>query len=171
MKNFEKNEKEQNEKNKTSQINISDYNMSKVKGDEDISDNIEIEPKIIVIGDTAIGKTKIIQRFINEGEKFNENYSATIGFDVFRIKCKVKNIIINLNIWDTCGLIDFSACSPNLYKNASLAIVVYSIDNKKSFENLEFWINTLRQNSKPDILVFIVGSKSDLEDKREVKQK
>ena len=168
------NAKKENQGDKKSQIkyNISDiskYNISKINDNEDISDMKEITFKISVIGDVAVGKSSIIQRLTKEGEKFNENYKATIGFDIFKYKCKVKDTIINLNIWDTCGLVDFSASTPSLYKNAALVIVVYSIDNKESFEHLVNWINALKENTKPDILVFIVGNKSDLEDKRQVK--
>ena len=164
--------KEQIDQNKKSQIDISDiskYNISKINDNEDISDMKEITFKISVIGDVAVGKSSIIQRLTKEGEKFNENYKATIGFDIFKYKCKVKDIIINLNIWDTCGLVDFSASTSSLFKNTALAIVVYSIDNKESFEHLVNWTNALKDNTKPDILVFIVGNKNDLEDKREVK--
>ena len=169
------NAKKENQGDKISQIKynisgISKYNISKINDNEDISDMKEITFKISVIGDVAVGKSSIIQRLTKEGEKFNENYKATIGFDIFKYKCKVKDIIINLNIWDTCGLVDFSACYPSLYKNASLAIVVYSIDNMESFEHLKNWTNVLKENSKPDILVFIVGNKNDLKDKREVKE-
>ena len=174
MNNNEKSKvKEEKQENKKSQIHIlkiSDYNISKVNDNEDISDMKDLTFKISVIGDVAVGKSSIIQRLTKEGEKFNENYKATIGFDIFKYKCKVKNIIINLNIWDTCGLVDFSASTPSLFKNAALAIIVYSIDNKESFEHLENWINKLKDNSKPDILIFIVGNKNDLKDKRQVKE-
>ncbi len=64
----------------------------------------------------------------------------------------------------------FQVCTPNIFKDTALAIVVYSIDNKESFEHLEKWTNLLKENSYPDILIFIVGNNSDLEDKRQVKE-
>ena len=65
---------------------------------------------------------------------------------------------------------DFSSCTPNLFRDAALAIVVYSIDNRESFEHLENWTNLLKENSSPEIFVFIVGNKNDLENKRLVKE-
>ena len=151
-------------------VDISKYNISKVNNNEDISLMNEITYKAIVIGDIGVGKESIIQRLINDSGAFNENYKATIGFDIFKYKCKVNDLIINLNIWDTCGLTDFSSCTPNTFKDTTLAIVVYSIDNKESFEHLENWVNLLKENARPDKLVFIVGNNNDLEDKRQVKE-
>ena len=107
---------------------------------------------------------------MKKNEGFKENYQATIGFDIFKYKNKVNDIIINLNIWDTCGLIDFSASTPSLFREASLAIVVYEIDKKESYQNIENWINHLKNEAKPDIIIFVVGNKNDLEKQREIKK-
>ena len=160
-----------NNKSQNSYITLdtSKYNITRVNENEDTSKYKEVTFKLIVIGDIAVGKSSIIQCLVNEGEKIKDDYQATIGFDIFKYKSKVNDIVINLNIWDTCGLIDFSACTPSLFKNANIALVVYAIDKKKSFENLDNWINCVKSNSKPDTEIFIVGNKNDLEDKRQIK--
>ena len=106
---------------------------------------------------------------MKKNEGFKENYQATIGFDIFKYKNKVHDIIINLNIWDTCGLI-FSASTPSLFREATLAIVGYEIDKKESYQNIENWINHLKNEAKPDIIIFVVGNKNDLEKQREIKK-
>lgn len=151
-------------------LDISKYNISKVGEEEKNLSMKEITFKIIVIGDIAVGKSSIIQSLMKKNEGFKENYQATIGFDIFKYKNKVNDIIINLNIWDTCGLIDFSASTHSLFREATLAIVVYEIDKKESYQNIENWINHLKNKAKPDIIIFIVGNKNDLEKLREIKK-
>ena len=170
MENNEKKDDNENNKNNYTIKNISEYNISKVSDNENISGYKEIIFKIIVIGDVGVGKSSIIENIIKEGESIDENYKATIGFDIFKYRSKVKDVIINLNIWDTCGLREFSSCTPSLFKNASLAIVVYEIDNFGTFQSIENWVNLLKLNARPDILTFIVGNKSDLEEKRKVRK-
>ena len=75
-----------------------------------------------------------------------------------------------MQIWDTCGLEEFSACTPSLYRDSSLAIIVYAIDDKKSFEDVENWVNLVKINAKPETLLYIVGNKNDLENERQVKK-
>lgn len=163
-------EKNNNSKSNYNILDISKYNISKVDEQEDVSNIKEIQFKLIVIGDIAVGKSSIIKKLVKGNEDSRKSYQATIGFDIFKYKCKVKDIIINLNIWDTCGLIDFTAATKSLFTNACLAIVVYEIDKMASFKNVENWINLLKINSQPDTLIFLVGNKADLKDKREVKE-
>ena len=167
----EKKDGNKNVQNKYFIKDISEYNISRVNENENISGIKEIIFKIIVIGDIGVGKSSIIQSIIKETEPFKENYKATLGFDIFKYKSKVKDVIINLNIWDTCGLKEFSSCTPSLFKNAVLAIIVYEINNLSTFDNLGGWVNLLKLHANPDILTFIVGNKNDLEDKRQIKKK
>ena len=154
--------------NNHSDLDISKYNISEICNDEDISKFKEIQFKLIVIGDIRTGKSSIINSLVKG--TFKDNYQATIGFDIFKYRRKVNDIIININIWDTCGLIDFSSCTTNLYKDAIIGIIVYEIDKRESFENIQNWANILKLNSRSDVIIIIVGNKSDLEDKREVKK-
>ena len=168
-------EKEKNDDNTKIQNNynikdISEYNISRVYENENILGIKEIIFKIIIIGDIGVGKSSIIKNIIKESESIDEMHKPTIGFDIFKYKSKVKDIIINLNIWDTCGLSEFSSCTPSLFNNVVLAIIVYQIDKLSTFKNLENWTNLLKLNANPDILTFIVGNKNDLEDKRQIKK-
>ena len=161
-------EKNNNSINNYIPLDVSKYNISIVK-DEEVTPYLKEQFfKLIIIGDIGTGKSSIINSLVKG--KFKENYQATIGFDIFKYTRKVNDIIININIWDTCGLIDFSSCTTNLFKDAIIAIIVYEIDKRKSFENIQNWVNLFKLNSQPDTIIFIVGNKSDLEDKREVKK-
>jgi small GTP-binding protein len=79
-----------------------------------------------------------------------------------------KEKIVRLQIWDTCGQEVYRSLINGFYRNSSLAILVYSITSLKSFKNLEIWLNDIKVNSNPDIKIFLIGNKKDLEEKREV---
>ena len=161
-------EKNNNSINNYIPLDVSKYNISIVK-DEEVTPYLKEQFfKLIIIGDIGTGKSSIINSLVKG--TFKDNYQATIGFDIFKYTRKVNDIIININIWDTCGLIDFSSCTTNLFKDAIIAIIVYEIDKRKSVENIQNWVNLFKLNSQPDTIIFIVGNKSDLEDKREVKK-
>ena len=75
---------------------------------------------------------------------------------------------INLQIWDTCGEEKFRSLISNFYRNSSLAIIVYSIDNQNSYYNIGLWLNEIRNLTHPDIKIFLIGNKSDLSHLREI---
>lgn len=123
--------------------------------------------KLIIIGDSFVGKSSIS---VNASKNVFENdYKATIGFEFFTMAYKINMQNIKLQIWDTCGQEEYRSLIQNFYRNASLAILVYSIDRKSSFENLEIWLNEIKTKGNPDVKIFLVGNKVDLADKRVVK--
>ncbi len=73
-----------------------------------------------------------------------------------------------MQIWDTCGQEIYKSLISNFYRNSSLAVILYSIDNKESFEHAENWLTDLKSQANPDVRIFLVGNKSDLEDERKV---
>ena len=169
MENNENNEKEENNNNKdNNNLDFSKYKITKVEKNEDISNCEEIIYKVIVIGDPFVGKSTIIQNLVNENEPIKNQYKATIGFDIFNYRAHINEKIITMQIWDTSGLMDFSAFTPKLYKSTALAIVVYAANNPTSFQNLNNWINFLKNNSSSEVIVFVVGNKLDLEEERKI---
>ena len=151
-------------------IDSNKYKIIEYNNDDDVENMKEDELiyKVILIGDQNVGKTSIIQKLVTK--YFNKKYNSTIGFDIFYYRVKINDKIIKLNIWDTCGMKDFFSCTKNIFTDVALAIIAYSIDSRDSFDNLEGWINTLKANSSPNVLKFIVGNKCDLEDGREVQK-
>ena len=122
--------------------------------------------KIIVIGNSGVGKTSITNKAIKD--VFNENYRSTIGMEIFSLFLKINNKLIKLQIWDTCGQEIYRALITNFYRNSSLAIIVYSIAKRESFKDIEMWMKELRLHSSPGIKIILIGNKSDLVDNREV---
>ena len=122
--------------------------------------------KIIVIGDSGVGKSCLT----NKATKniFEENYNATVGFEFFTFNIRMNGKVIKMQIWDTCGQELYRSLITNFYRNSSLAIMVYSIANKESFDNIDIWLKELRIHSNPNAKVFLVGNKIDLENERKV---
>lgn len=121
--------------------------------------------KIIIIGDSYVGKSCLSLR----GTKgiFNETeYSPTIGFEFLTFFIKINDTNIKLQIWDTCGQEVYRSLIKSFYHNSSLGILVYSIDNKNSFDNLDSWLNEIKNEGNPDINIFLIGNKVDLENQR-----
>ena len=132
---------------------------------EDFS-QYDLSFKLIVIGDTSVGKSCLTLKATKD--YFENYYSPTVGFEFFTFNCKINEQNIRLQIWDTCGQEEYRSLIQNFYRNSSLAIVVYSIDNNKSFEHLETWLNEIKTKGNPDIKIFLIGNKIDLEAKREI---
>jgi Ras-related protein Rab-6A len=120
--------------------------------------------KIIFTGDIYVGKTSIINVLM--GQKFNNDYEASIGVDFFSKTIKYKGKIIKLQIWDSAGQEKFRSLIPNYIRGSSLVFIVYDISNKKSFNNVNSWVNFVNNIENSNIV--IVGNKIDLENKREV---
>ena len=107
-----------------------------------LSDKVEqydLSFKIIVIGDLGVGKSCLTSKAAMNS--FEEYYHTTDGFNL-----KLDNTVINLQIWDTCGQEIQRPLISNFYRNSSLAVLVYSIDNKQSFTNIESWLSELEQS-------------------------
>ena len=128
--------------------------------------DFELSFKMIIIGDSGVGKSCLSIR--GTKDVFEPMYSPTIGFEFMAFYVKVNGQTIKLQIWDTCGQEVYRSLISSFYNNSSLAIIVYSIDNKESFNNLEFWLNELRVKANPDINIFVIGNICDLEDKRQI---
>ena len=126
----------------------------------------DISFKLIVIGDSGVGKSCLT----NKATKniFEENYNATIGFEFFNFNIKFGDKIIKLQIWDTCGQELYRSLITNFYRNSSLAIIVYTVTDRTTFENIDLWYKELRTHSNPNVKVFLIGNKIDLADQRKI---
>jgi small GTP-binding protein len=128
--------------------------------------NFDLSFKLIVIGDSGVGKSCLTNNAVKN--IFEEAYNATVGFEFFTFNVKMCEKVIKLQIWDTCGQELYRSLITNFYRNSSLAIMVYAINDKATFENIEMWLRELRTHSNPDAKVFLIGNKVDLEKEREV---
>ncbi len=122
--------------------------------------------KVIIIGDSGVGKSSIISRACKN--KFEENYQATVGFEFLLLYYIVNDAKIKLQIWDTCGQEMYRSLVQGFYRNTSLAILVYDISNKSSYDNLDNWLKDIRSRLDPEVPIIIVGNKYDLENERKI---
>ena len=122
--------------------------------------------KIIVVGDSGVGKSCLTMK--GTKNHFEECYSPTVGFESFTFNIRINDKNIKLQIWDTCGQEAYRSLITSFYRNASLAILVYSIDNVNSFNNIEAWLNEIKSQANPETKVFLIGNKIDLEDQRKI---
>ncbi len=142
---------------------MSDLNCQILSED---SPSFDLSFKLIIIGDQGVGKSCLaIKASRNYFEDF---YSPTVGFEFLSFNVKVEDKIVKLQIWDTCGQEVYRSLISSFFRSASLAIIVYSIDSEESFNNIEKWLNDIKTQSNPDIKIFLVGNKADLEDKRKI---
>ena len=157
-------EPESTQNNKRLQTgNIDNYNYEILS--EDYT-SFDMSFKLIVIGDSGVGKSCLTNNAIKN--TFDDAYNATVGFEFFTFNIRLNGKVVKLQIWDTCGQELYRSLITNFYRNSSLAMMVYSINSKESFDNVEMWLRELRTHSNPDVKVFLIGNKSDLEAEREV---
>ena len=129
--------------------------------------NFDLSFKLIVIGDGGVGKSCLTNYAVKN--IFDEAYNATVGFEFFTFNVKVNDKVVKLQIWDTCGQELYRSLITNFYRNSSLAIIVYAINSRESFKNIDMWLKELRTNSSPDTKVILIGNKIDLEEERQIK--
>ena len=122
--------------------------------------------KLIVLGDSGVGKTNIIHRYITD--TFNTETKATIGVEFFIKTFRVNNDIIKLEIWDTAGQERYKSITSAYYKGSRGVLLVYDITRYTTFENLEKWMNEINEKVKGSLKMMIIGNKSDLNDERKV---
>lgn len=121
--------------------------------------------KVLVIGDVEVGKTTIFNQFTKH--EFYPSYSPTTGYNFFFVKLKTNNKVMKLQIWDTSGNPSYRANCLHWFRNSELCIVVYSVTNLDSFNNVKIWINDLRANNS-DAPIVLLGNQSDDEENRAV---
>ena len=122
--------------------------------------------KYIIIGDSAVGKSNILLRYIHD--KFNEDFQSTIGVEFGAKNLKIEDKIYRIQIWDTAGQETFRSITRAYYKNSVCACVVYDITNRNSFQNIKSWIEDCRKQSPKTVFLVLIGNKVDLENRREV---
>ena len=132
-----------------------------------LDSDFEFPLKVIVIGDTCVGKTNFIFRFVEN--RFSPNYVTTIGFDyrskiITLPKSKKK---VKLQIWDTAGQERYNSVNKNLFQKVQGVIIMYDITNRASFENINKWLYLLSQNVS-DKAKILVGSKLDLSEEKRI---
>ena len=122
--------------------------------------------KLVFLGDQSVGKTSIITRFMYD--KFDSTYQATIGIDFLSKTMYLEDRTVRLQLWDTAGQERFRSLIPSYIRDSSVAVVVYDVTSQASFSNTARWIKDVRAERDSDVIMVLVGNKTDLAEKRQV---
>ena len=126
-----------------------------------MSNNNDLLPiKIILLGDTGVGKSSIIKRYIEDS--FEENLSSTIGSNFLEKIEKIKGQKVRLEVWDTAGQEEFRSVTKLFVKNSKIIILVYNVTQKLSFEGLNYWYDFIQKELAQNFVLGVAGNKTDL---------
>ncbi|KAK5210819.1 GTPase Ryh1 [Exophiala xenobiotica] len=132
-----------------------------------IKSSADSTTRLVFLGEQSVGKTSLITRFMYDS--FDTTYQATIGIDFLSKTMYLEDRTVRLQLWDTAGQERFRSLIPSYIRDSSVAVVVYDISSKKTFEQTRKWIDDVRGERGNDVIVVLVGNKTDLGDsKREV---
>ena len=126
------------------------------------------EIKIILLGESGVGKTNLIN--VSVGKDFEEGENTTCSSSFVTKQFIKHNTKYILNIWDTAGQEIYRAMTKLFIKNSKIVIFVYAINDKNSFDNLDYWISTTKNILGDEVLYALVGNKSDLYMEEQVKE-
>ena len=129
-------------------------------------DNYEMMFKVVLVGDSFVGKTNIMSKYLKD--EFHEDSKATVGVEFGSKQFTIEGHEIKAQIWDTAGQERYKAITSAYYKGAKGAFVVYDITRKSSFESIDKWVNDLTAAADKKITIVVIGNKSDLEDQRQI---
>jgi small GTP-binding protein len=133
---------------------------------DDASDSI----KVVLVGETGVGKTSIIMQFVDES--FQKDQQSTTGgtFSIKTGKCD-NGKTIKFEIWDTAGQEKYRSLTKLFYKDVNAAVMVYDITRKQTFEELKnYWTEQIKENGLSDTFIAIAANKSDLSDQEQVEE-
>lgn len=156
LENEEEEKKQKAETEKITNINVLPDDFAKY----------ELSFKMIVIGDAGVGKSCLTMKATKN--IFEDFYSATVGFEFFTFNVQLDNKYVRLQIWDTCGQEIYRSLISSFYRSSALAMMVYSIDDMNSFLHIDTWVKEVKSQGHPDVKIFLIGNKADLEEKRKV---
>lgn len=122
--------------------------------------------KLVFLGEQSVGKTSLITRFMYDS--FDNTYQATIGIDFLSKTMYLEDRTVRLQLWDTAGQERFRSLIPSYIRDSTVAVVVYDITNGNSFQQTNKWIEDVRAERGNDVIIMLVGNKTDLADKRQV---
>eukprot|EP00011_Vannellida_sp_DIVA3-517-6-12_P005807 CAMPEP_0114611728 /NCGR_PEP_ID=MMETSP0168-20121206/4264_1 /TAXON_ID=95228 ORGANISM="Vannella sp., Strain DIVA3 517/6/12" /NCGR_SAMPLE_ID=MMETSP0168 /ASSEMBLY_ACC=CAM_ASM_000044 /LENGTH=245 /DNA_ID=CAMNT_0001822707 /DNA_START=39 /DNA_END=777 /DNA_ORIENTATION=- len=122
--------------------------------------------KVVLIGDSGVGKSNLLSRFTRN--EFNLESKSTIGVEFATRSIQVDSKTVKAQIWDTAGQERYRAITSAYYRGAVGALLVYDISKQVTFENVERWLNELRDHADSNIVIMLVGNKSDLRHLRAV---
>uniref|UniRef100_A0A6M2EZT5 Ras-related protein Rab11A n=1 Tax=Populus davidiana TaxID=266767 RepID=A0A6M2EZT5_9ROSI len=140
--------------------------MASGGGYGDASQKIDYVFKVVLIGDSAVGKSQILARFARN--EFSLDSKATIGVEFQTRTLVIDHKSVKAQIWDTAGQERYRAVTSAYYRGAVGAMLVYDITKRQTFDHIPRWLEELRSHADKNIVIILIGNKSDLEDQRAV---
>lgn len=125
--------------------------------------------KYILVGESGVGKSCLLLQFTDR--RFEPIHDLTIGVEFGARIIKVGDTNVKLQCWDSAGQEAFRSITRSYYRNASVALLVFDITRKETFDKLETWVNEVRSSNSKNTIIMLVGNKSDLHYKRRVSEK
>jgi len=122
--------------------------------------------KVVLVGDTSVGKTNIMTKYISN--EFNSNSKATVGVELGTKNFIIDGKSIKAQIWDTAGQERYRSITSAYYKGAKGCLLVYDITNQSSFDNIDKWLSDLKVNGDEEMSIILIGNKCDLENERKI---
>ena len=122
--------------------------------------------KIVLIGDSSVGKTNMLSRYISN--EYDPNSQSTIGVELSTKTFTFDKDEVKVQIWDTAGQEKYRSITSSYYKGAQGCLLVYDITRKDTFDNIDKWFSELKSSTNNEINAILIGNKCDLSDKREI---
>ena len=137
-----------------------------IKIEEPSSSDIkeEYKLKVVVVGDSGVGKTNLIKRFTSD--TFSYDSKATVGVEFISKSYVINKKVFKIEIWDTAGQERYKAITSAYYKGAKGCLIVYDTTSQTTFNNIDKWMSEIREKALTNIKVMIIGNKIDLKDKK-----
>ncbi|KAL1752541.1 small GTPase superfamily [Schizophyllum commune] len=124
--------------------------------------------KILLIGNSQVGKTTLLLRFLDSDESFNAKTAVTVGMDFHLHAMKVGGRMVRLSIWDTAGQERFRSLTNNFYRGAQGVVLVYDVCDRESFEALRQWYTDVKTRAPSETVKILVANKVDKSEGRQV---
>ncbi|MBA0559703.1 hypothetical protein Golob_016656 [Gossypium lobatum] len=140
--------------------------MASGGGYGDPNQKIDYVFKVVLIGDSAVGKSQILARFARN--EFSLDSKATIGVEFQSRTLVIEHKSVKAQIWDTAGQERYRAVTSAYYRGAVGAMLVYDISKRQTFDHIPRWLEELRGHADKNIVIILIGNKSDLENQRAV---
>jgi small GTP-binding protein len=139
-----------------------EYNIEECDGSEQEKYSI----KIVVVGDSGVGKSNILNRFVHN--EFNHDSKATVGVELNTKTYRINDTVIKVHLWDTAGQERYKSITAAYYKGARGAMIIYDITKSETFKSVDKWYKEIKDYGDKTIIAMMVGNKTDLKHLRSV---
>ncbi|XP_030646566.1 ras-related protein Rab-26-like [Chanos chanos] len=133
------------------------------------SEFYDIAFKVMLVGDSGVGKTCLLVRF-KDGAFLAGSFISTVGIDFRNKVLSIDGVKVKLQIWDTAGQERFRSVTHAYYRDAHALLLLYDVTNKASFDNIQAWLTEIHEYAQQDVVLMLLGNKADATHDRVVKR-